>query len=261
MTAGRVALAVALAVLTLPVAAKEPIDARVDTGLPVPLRGVGIDQRLGEALPLDLRFADEEGARSASATTSTSGSRSSSRSSTTAARCCAPGADGLARARRRSASTPGEEFDVVTVSFDPRRRRWRRRRSRRYVEQYGRPGGGGRLALPHRRRGGDRRSSRDAVGFRYAYDAKPTEFAHASGDHGRHARGQARRATSTASIRAADLRLGAGRGVGRRSARSIDQLLLLCFQYDPTTRQVQRRDDARAAHRRRSLTVAASRRC
>ena len=131
----------------------------------------------------------------------------------------------------------GTEFDVVAVSFDPKEDA-----GAGGAEEAGVPralraaADGGRLALPdrHARRSITRLA--DAVGFRYAYDAAIEQYAHAPAIAVLTPEGVVSRYLYGIEFAPRDLRLGAGRGV-RRAHRhaSIDQVLLLCYHYDPAT--------------------------
>jgi protein SCO1/2 len=75
----------------------------------------------------------------------------------------------------------GKEFTVVTVSVDPREKpELAAAKKAAYLEKYGRPGA---AAGWHFLTGEETpiKNLADAVGFRYAYDSRTDQYAHASG--------------------------------------------------------------------------------
>ena len=121
---------------------------------PAALRDVGIDQRLGEQVPLDAdvprrvrpRRAARRLLRHAPVVLVARLLRVPDALHGGAER---PGQ----RAQDDAASTPARtSTSSRSASTRARRRSWPRPRRRRYVQRYGRAGGRGRLALPHRRR-------------------------------------------------------------------------------------------------------------
>ena len=114
------------------------------TAAPAALREVGFDQRLGEPLPLDVAVPRRgRPRRSRSATTSASKpvvlvARLLRLPDALHARAERP----RERAAARCSFDAGNEFDVVTVSFDPRETpaSWPPRRRRPTSRDYGRPG-------------------------------------------------------------------------------------------------------------------------
>ena len=79
-------------------------------------------------------------------------------------------------------------------------------------------------------------NSRTAVGFRYAYDSASKQFAHAERDHGADAGREDLRAIFTAfNYPSRDLRLGLVEASEGKIGTPVDQVLLFCYHYDPST--------------------------
>ncbi len=121
--------------------------------LPPALRGVGFDQRVNEQVPLDLAFRDEAG-RDVRL-----GDYFHGKPVILVLawyRCpmlCTEVLNGLTRAMLDMSLSAGKDFQVVTVSFDPREGpELAAAKKKTYLERYGRPGGRGGLALPYRAR-------------------------------------------------------------------------------------------------------------
>ncbi len=199
------------------------------------LADVGIDQRLGHSLPLDARFRDSSGREVRL------GDYFGERPVVVAyvyyecPMLCGLILNGLLRSLRAMDFTAGEEFDVVCIGIDPEETpELARANEDRLIEEYGREAG---------RRGwhlltGDadaiERATR-AGGFRYVYDEASDEYAHASailvvtpqGELSHYFYGVE---YSTKDVRRALVDAGEGR-VGSL----VDQILMFCYHYDPTT--------------------------
>jgi protein SCO1/2 len=225
----RPALILLFLVALLPVA--EP--ARADTQLPASLQGVGFDQRLNEQVPLDAAFKDEDGQ------TVTLGDYFGSKPVILVLayyRCpmlCTQVLNGLVRALLDVPLEMGQDFEVVTVSFDPRETpELAAAKKKSYLERYGRPGA---EAGWHFLTGEQESISRltKAVGFRYRYDARSDQFAHASGIMVLTPQGKVARYFYDVSYSPRDLRLGLVEASQNRIGSPVDQVLLFCFHYDP----------------------------
>ena len=164
---------------------------------------------------------------------------------------CTQVLNGLSEAMRQLPFTVGKEFNVVTVSFDPRETpELAAKKKQTYVASYGRPGGAeGWHFLTGKQDAIDKLT--EAVGFRYVYDAKQDQF-YSSG--GIMVLTPAARfpATSTAcSFPPRDLRLGLIEASADKIGSPTDQILLYCFHYDPADGEVHGEHfDFRAGRRR-----------
>lgn len=220
----------AIAVLTWLIACA-PLLAQAPVASPA--RDVGIDQHLGTTVPLDAVFRDEAG-RSVRL-----GSYFGKRPVVLAMvyyRCpmlCTQVLNGLLQSAQSVKLSLGEDYDIVTVSFDPRETpALAAAKKARYVRSYRREGA---------ERGwhfltGDKTSVERlarAVGFRYRYDAGADQFAHASGIILLTPEGQIGRYFYGIDYRPQDLRLGLVECSQGKIGSKVDQLLLLCYHYDP----------------------------
>ncbi len=161
------------------VIAAAPLGAQ--PGLPPSLREVRFDQKLNDQVPLDLMFLDETG------TTVRLADYCHDKPVILVLayfRCpmlCDQVLNGLVRAMLDLPFDAGKEFNVLTVSFDARETpEMARAKKKPLIERYGRPGAD---AGWHFLTGSEDSIKRltEAVGFRYSYDAKNDQFAHASG--------------------------------------------------------------------------------
>jgi protein SCO1/2 len=129
----------------------------------------------------------------------------------------------------------GKDFDVVTVSFDPRETpELAAAKKRAYVKQYGRSGAeNGWHFLT-----GDEASIKklaESCGFNFFYDPKTDQFGHASAIMLLTPDGRISRYFYGLEYSPNDVRLGLIEAGGGKIGSKTDQLLLLCYQYDPTT--------------------------
>ena len=114
--------ALALALLALPAAARAqmgPVPPPPREATPGVLQEIGFDQNLGALLPLDLVFKDEAGK---DVRLGDYFGRKPVVLSLVYYRCpmlCTISLNGLAGALEVLSFVPGQEFEVVTVSFDP----------------------------------------------------------------------------------------------------------------------------------------------
>lgn len=201
------------------------------------LRDVQIEQHLGAQLPLDAVFRDEAGRRV------TLGDYFAEKPVVLMLvyyRCpmlCTQVLNGFLKSSQAVPLEIGRDYQVVTVSFDPRETPdLAAEKKKQYARAYLRDGAD---------RGwhfltGDRQSIErlaGAVGFRYRYDPPSGQFAHASGlvvatPHGRLAR-----YLYGIDYSPHDLRLGLVESSAGRIGSPVDQVLLLCYHYDPLTGQ------------------------
>src|SRR5262249_18580476 len=154
---------------------------RAEDSPPPLIRDVGSDQRLNEQVPLDLKFTDEAGR------TVRLGDYFDGKPVILVLayyRCpmlCTEVLNGLVRALLDVPLDIGKDFRVVTVSFDPREKpELAAAKKKTYLERYGRSGA---EAGWHFLTGDEEpiRRLTEAVGFRYVYDERNDQFAHASG--------------------------------------------------------------------------------
>jgi protein SCO1/2 len=206
------------------------------TGLPPALLNVGIDQKLNASVPLDATFRDETGR------TLRLGEYFQGRKpvilSLVFYECpmlCNQVLNGLTATMKVMPLKLGEDFDVLTVSFDPRETsELAARKKESYVQRLQRPGTS---AGWHFLTGDEANIKRltEAVGFRYGYDARTNQFAHASGIMLLTPEGKVSHYFYGVEYGPKDVRLGLVEASAGRIGSPVDQLLLYCYHYDPAT--------------------------
>jgi protein SCO1/2 len=226
-------LAGCLALAIGPPPSRPPAEG-ASSALPEALRDVGIDTRIGEALPLDLRFRDETGA---TVRLGDYFGRQPVILVPVYYRCpmlCTLVLEGLARSLKTLTFGSGADYQLVVFSFDPRETPADAREDKAStLELYGRGGGEGWHFLT-----GDAAAIGEltrALGFRYAYDQERAEFVHASTLVVATPQGRIARYLFTTDPAPKDLRFAMVEASEGRLGSAADHVLLYCFRYDPAT--------------------------
>jgi protein SCO1/2 len=201
---------------------------------PAILRDVGFDQRLGAQVPLDLEFADETGK------IVRLGDYFGKKPVVLVLayfRCpmlCTLVLNGTVDAMREMSLTPGKDYEVVTVSFDPRETpELAAAKKKNYVAQFGRPGATEGWHFLTGQAEAIRRLTA-AVGFRYVYDRAKDQYIHTSGIVLLTPAGKTARYFFGIRYPASDLRLSLVEASGGIVGSATDEVLLYCFHYDPS---------------------------
>ena len=219
-----------------PLYGARPDAGAISSGLPTALKDVRIEQKLNQQLPLDLIFRDETGQ------TVKLGQYFGTRPvvlSLVYYDCpmlCTQVLNGMHESIRVLPFELSKEYDVVTISFDPRETPELAQSKKKIYVGY----------LPERMQAsanagwhfltGDPESIKqitDAVGFRYHYDESTKQFAHASGIMIATPQGKLSRYYYGISYSARDMRLGLIESSANKIGTTADELLLYCYHYDP----------------------------
>jgi len=213
----------------------EPKEALTqNTPIPI-LQQVGIDQRIGQQVPLDLVFRDETGR---SAPLRSYFGRRPVLLTLVYYQCpmlCSQVLNGVVGGLLSQKLSVGRDFDIVTVSFDPRDTPADATEKRNvYLKRYGRAGAekgwhfltGEQPAIE---------ALTKAVGFRYAWDPKIQQYAHASGIMVATADGRLSHYLYGIEYTPKDLRLALVESSEGKLGNVVDQVMLYCYHYDPAT--------------------------
>ncbi len=205
------------------------------TQMPGVLRNVGFDQRLGEQVPLDLVFQDEAGKEVRLADLMQGKPAVLSLVYYECPMLCTMVLNGLTSCMEMVKFDVGKEFDVITVSFDPRDTpQIAAKKKAGYLARYRREGA---AAGWHFLTGSEAsiQTLAKACGFRYQWDEKAKQFAHASGIMVLTPDGHLSRYFYGVEYPPKDLRLGLVEAADGKIGNVVDQVLLYCFHYDPAT--------------------------
>jgi protein SCO1 len=202
---------------------------------PAPLKEVGIDQKLDSKLPLDAHFRDEAG-RDVRL-----GDYFGKRPVVLALAyydcpmLCTRILNGMVEALKTLTFEPGQEYEVVVVSFDPRERPpLAALKKASYLKEFGRP----ETSPSWHFLTGDMQPIKEltnAVGFRYVYDVHTSQYAHASAIYVVTPDGRMSRYYYGIEFSPKDIRLGLIEAARNRIGSPVDQLILYCYHYDPST--------------------------
>lgn len=207
-------------------------------GLPQALKEIGIEQKLGEQLPLDAEFMDESGR-----TVKLGEFFNQGRPVILAfvyyecPMLCNEVLNGLTGSLKGMSFDAGTEFDVVAISFDAREHEkpgLAANKKENYMARYGRPGTEkGWHFLTGSQESID--AAANAAGFSYKWDEKSNQFAHAGGVMMTTPDGRMSRYFYGIDYSAKDLKFGIMESGESRIGDPVDQLMLYCFHYDPST--------------------------
>lgn len=234
-TAVTFALGLALAGSASAQALPEPPESTAAAKQTEVQKKVGIDQRLNAQVPLDLAFTDETGREVRL------GEYFGTRPVILALvyyECpmlCTEVLNGLTSAIGVLNFEVGREFDVVAVSFNPKEGpELAAQKKQNYVKRYGRPQS---TAGWHFLTGKEEsiRTLTEAVGFRYLYLPENGQYAHGAAVEVLTPRGVISRYFYGIDYSPRDLRFGLMEASEERIGSPVDQMLLLCYHYDPTT--------------------------
>ena len=216
---------------------REPLTAssvRADEK-PAILAKIGIDQRLGQALPLSIALKDESG-RAVRL-----GDYFGKRPVILALvyyNCpmlCTQVLNGLVASLNVMSLSAGTDFDVVAVSFDPRETpELARAKKEAYLSRYQHPAAANGWHFLTGRQA-EIRELTEAAGFRYRYDPALDQFAHASGLFVATPDGRLARYFYGIEYAPRDLRLALVEASAGSIGTPVDQILLYCFHYDPAS--------------------------
>ena len=202
---------------------------------PPRLENVGIEQHLDAQVPSDLIFRDETGK---SIKLGDYFGRKPLILNLVYYNCtmlCGEALAGLASAMRLVKFDVGNEFDVVTVSFDPRETpEMAAGKKIDYVKRYGRANA---AAGWHFLTGqpDSINALTKAVGFQYQYDAKSNQYAHATAIMVLTPQGRISRYFYGVDFPPKDLRMGLVEASQGKIGNAVDAVLLYCYHYNPET--------------------------
>ena len=201
------------------------------------LSQVGIDQHLNQQVPLHLVFNDESGREVHL------GELFGKRPVILAMvyyECpmlCTQVLNGLTGSLKGINLNAGKDFDVVAISFDPRdndKPDLAKNKKLSYLEHYGRPGtDSGWHFLT-----GSQESIKavtDAAGFKYEWDDKTQQFAHAAAVMVVTPEGKMSRYFYGIDYAPKDIKFGIMDSAQAKVGNPAEQLLLYCYHYDPAS--------------------------
>lgn len=221
------------AALTALVTATSVAGAQINV-TPRELETIGVDEHLGARVPLDARFLDHRGHAT------TLGRYFDGRRPVVLNlvyhRCtmlCSMVLNGVIRSLKATPWSVGDQYDVVTVSIDPRDRpEVASAKRERVLEAYGRPTAerGWHFLVGAEN---DSRRVADAVGFRYRFDRASDQYAHPAVTVLLTPDGRVARYLYGIDYPPTDVRVGLLEASEGRQVSTVEKLILYCYHYDP----------------------------
>jgi len=213
-----------------------PSDIGVNSStMPAQLKNVGFDPQLNAQIPLDLPFVDENG--------SNVQLRDYFKQKPVVLAfvyygcpmLCNQVEQGVVGALRMLSFTPGRDYEVVFVSFDPRESPdMAAQKKKSALDHFRRPEtASGWHFLTGTKQSID--AATKAANFRYSFDTKTNLFAHASGIMLLTPDGRISRYFYGVEYPGRDMRLGLVDASAGKIGTPIDHVLLFCYQYDPSS--------------------------
>lgn len=202
---------------------------------PSALRDVGFDQRLDQTVPGDITLRDETGRV---VRLQDYYGRKPLVVALVYYECpmlCTMTLNGLVSAMNAITFDAGREFEVVTVSFEPRETpELAAAKKKSYLKRYARPGA---ESGWHFLTGEPADITRltQALGFRYTWDERQRQYAHPSGIVVLTPDGRIARYLFGIEYAPKDLRFAVVEASEGRVGGLVDQAVLFCYQYDPMT--------------------------
>ena len=198
------------------------------------LSGVGITEHLGEPIPLDLRFTNEEGRQVTLGEYFRDGKPVIlNLAYYECPMLCNLVLNGMTAGVRGMEWIPGEKFEMVAVSINPRETsQLAAAKKQNYLSELGKPGAD---AGWHFLVGDSSQSEAlaQALGFGYRYDEEQKEYAHAAAAFVLMPDGTISRYLYGIEFDPRDLKLALLEATDGRIGSTLDKLILYCYQYDP----------------------------
>jgi len=210
----------------------------VESGLPKPLKEVGIEQKLGDQMPLDAVLKDEAGNLVKLGDYFKSG-----RPVILAfvyyecPMLCNQVLNGLTGSLKGISFDAGKEFDVIAISFDAKefdKPELAINKKAGYMTRYNRPGTekGWHFLTGTQ---GELDKATSAAGFSYKWDDRSNQFAHAAAIMIATPDGKLSRYLYGIDYSPKDVKFGLMESAQAKVGNPAEQLLLYCYHYDPST--------------------------
>ena len=223
-----------LVVLALRLVAPAQSEAQVADDLPAVFEGVGITEHLGDHIPTDIVFLNEDGEQVSFSSLVPDGQPVVLNFVYhTCPMLCSILLDQLVDGLKDLDRTPGDDFQIITVSMAAYETTdLARKQKERYLAILDRPGAG----IGWHFLTGDERSIRalaDAVGFEFQWVEETEEFAHPAALIFLSSDGKITRYLHGMDYKAGNLEKALIEASQGSVASVVDRIVLYCYQFDP----------------------------
>lgn len=206
------------------------------TSLPNEMNGVGIDEKLGQKVDLELTFVAEGGKVRKLGDYFNSGRPVIL--NLVYYKCpmlCNLTLNAQVNVLKELAWSPGKEFDVVTISIDPTETsEMAQEKKAAYMSNFDRPvSGGWHFMVDH---SGNVKKLAEQVGFKYNYDPAQQQYAHSAAIMVLTPQGMVSRYLYGIKFKERDLRLALTEASNNKFGISFEKIMLMCFHYDPSAK-------------------------
>ena len=205
--------------------------------MPVDLKDVGLDEKLAAQVDPNLTFTDEAG--NTVALKDYFGKGRPVILNLVYYSCpmlCGMVLQGVVRSLKQVPYTPGQEIEVVTISFDPREGSTLALAKKNSVmQEYNRPGAdvGWHVLVD---KDGNAKKLADQVGFRFKWNEEEKQFAHPSVTMVLTPEGKISRYLNGIDYPQRDMRLALAEASQGKIGTISDRFMLYCYKYDPSSR-------------------------
>lgn len=214
----------------------EPATAQLNQGTPKILEDVGVDEKLGDKIPLDLKFANSAG------DSVTIGELMSDGKPVLlnplyyeCPTLCGLVLDAVFKVVHELAWSPGREYTIISYSIDPEETHEHAAKSKEmYLADLDRAGAEDGW---HFLTGSEESIKKlsEAVGFKYKYDERTGEYLHLASIMLISPEGVITRYLYGLQFLEFDLRNALSEAADGRIGSAIDRMILYCFTYDPAS--------------------------
>ncbi len=202
------------------------------------MTGIGITEKLGDSVDLELAFVDEAGQPvKLSQYFSAKKPVIISLAYYECPMLCGIVLNGVLDGLKGMDWTPGKEFTVLNVSFDPKEKSdLAAEKKKNMIEALGKPEA---AAGWHFLTGEESqiKTLASQLGFGYRWDEKEKQYAHGAGIFVLTPEGKLSRVLYGIQYRPSDLRLSLLEASSGKIGTIIDRLILFCYSYNPVLRQ------------------------
>jgi len=200
---------------------------------PAALEGVGIEEHLGRQIDLNLQFTAESGYPVALSEYFHKGRPVIvDLIYYSCPNLCTLVLNGQTAAMREILPwTPGNEYEVVTISIDPQESfDLARKKKAIYTSSFDHPAPGWHFLTD---RDGNAKKLAELIGYKYRWDERTQQFAHAAGIMVLTPEGKVARYLYGATFHPRDLRFALAEASENRTTMAVQKILLYCYHYDP----------------------------
>ena len=199
---------------------------------PRELEGVGVDEHLGRNVDLNLAFTGEDGASVPLKNFFEKGRPVIL--DLVYYKCpnlCNLVLNGQVEAMKEMGWTPGKEYEVVTISINPKEDTGTASgKKATYLSDFGKPAPGWHFLTDYQ---GNAKKLAEEIGYHYRYDQRQDQYAHPATIMVLTPQGKVARYLYGVRFRSRDLRFALAEASEGRMTLTIEKILLLCYHYDP----------------------------